>query len=109
MLAVSRTSVGGNAVAASKDAGRMVDAALHSMGRCMGLSPRSRVTPGASSPGADTQATQAPPPSRREQLWKAPASEAASSRELDAAAGLPLPGRPLLQEACIAVFCACSP
>lgn len=95
-------------MAASKDAGRMADAALHSMGRCMGLNPRSRVTHGVSSPGADTQATQAVPPSRREQRSKAPASEAASSRELDAAAGLPLPGRPLPQEACVALVWACS-
>ena len=95
-------------MAAGKDAGRMADAALHSMGRCMGLSPRSGAERGVSTPGAATQAPQALP-SRHEQTPKKPASDAASSRELDTAAGVPLPGLSLLQQTCGAVLYACSP
>ncbi len=86
-------------MAAGKDAGRMADAALHSMGRCMGMSPRSGAKRGVSTPGGDPQAAQTP--SRHEQPPKEPASDAASSRELDTAAGVPLPGRPLLQQTCL--------
>ena len=85
-------------MAAGKDAGRMADAALHSMGRCMGLSPTSGAMRGVGTEGAHTQAAQAAP-LRHEGPPKDPASDSASSRELDAAAGVPLPGRQLLQEA----------
>ena len=95
-------------MAAGKDAGRMADAALHSMGRCMGLSPNPGAVRRVGTPGAHTQATQAAP-SRQEGPPKEPASDSASSRDLDAAAGVPLPGWPLLPEARAAAGHACAP
>ena len=47
--------MGGNVVAAGKDAHRMADAALHSMGERMGLSPFSRAMRGVSAQVAEGQ------------------------------------------------------
>ena len=82
-----RASFGGSVLAAGKDASKMADAALHSIGQRLSFLPRSQPT--RTQRDAEPSAQPAGQALRPEGL---PASDRACSLDLNAAAGVPLPG-----------------
>ena len=82
-----RASFGGSVLAAGKDASKMADAALHSIGQRLSFTPRSQ--PMRTQRDAEPSAQPAGQALQPEEL---PGSDRACSLDLDAAARVPLPG-----------------
>ena len=87
-----RASFGGSVLAAGKDASKMADAALHRIGQRLSFSPRSQPTRTGAALEPDVQPAQSRQARQAVQPEQLPTSDRACSIDLDAAAGVPLPG-----------------